>query len=196
MRRYYTTIFAFIVLFTSCSPKYRLEKIYIPSKTDQTCIEKCRKEKYRCEKECLKQRDRCLKDALLKAKKIYTYQKQIYREKLKRYFKQYDRYITEYKLWQDKYLRLNEDYQYYTRKCKIDKNWCNEKEYYKKLLEDWIRLKPEKPQKPKEPSFREILKQQQSLCLKDCCCNTDFDICFQSCGGKIIFKKICIENCD
>lgn len=196
MRKLYFFLLLAIAFLYSCSPKYKIEKVYIPQKADKECIEKCEKKREECRKECLKEKKKCLNEAIKRAKEIFKQQEKIYKERLKAYFNQYDRYLTEYRQWQEKYLRLKEDFQYYSRKCKIDKNWCDEKDYYKQLLDDWLRFKPKKPIKPEEPSFNSILEKQQSLCRYDCCCENEFDACFQSCGGKVKIKKICIENCD
>ena len=196
MKIYYSILGLALFSLVACSPRYKIEKIYIPPKNNLKCVEKCKQEKYKCEKECESKKKSCLDKAIIRSKRIYTQQEKIYQKRLEVYFKQYDRYLSEYNQWRDKFLRLNEDYQYYSRKCSIDKSWCDERDYYKKILDNWIKLKPKKPIKPKEPSFNKILKEQQSLCLRDCCCNTNFDICFQSCGGKVLLKKICVENCD
>ncbi len=190
--------FIVIALFLfSCSPKYEIKTIYKPPKTEEgkKCIQDCEKKLLICKKECAKGYENCLNESVKRAESIYKKELEDFKREYEIYLQEYDRYLKELSLWQDKYLRLKEDYEYYLRKCSLDKNWCDEKEYYKKLLKDWEYRKPQKPVKPQKPSYQNILKQQQNLCDKDCGCKEEYDICFQNCGGKIEIKKICVENC-
>ena len=77
----------------------------------------------------------------------------------------------------------------------MDKSWCDEKNYYSRLLNELYTQKPKEPFKPVEPSYEKILKAQQELCDKDCGCKNEYNLCFQKCGGKIEYKKICVEHC-
>jgi len=136
-----------------------------------------------------------LKNAIENSKQIYKELEKSYEKEYQQYLKRYAFYLKELEMWQNRYMRIKQDYEYYYRKCFIDKSWCDERDYYKKLLEDWGRKKPYKPYEPKKPDFEHVLNKQQNLCDKDCNCQNQYEICFQECGGKLEIKRICVENC-
>ncbi len=190
-------LLSFLLSF-ACSPVYKIKTIYIPPVSEEgiKCAEKCEEDLHRCNEKCHKEYERCLDEATQRAEKIYKKLKQSYKERYRNYIREMNIYVFELKVWQDKYIKLKEDFEYYSKKCSLDKSWCDERDYYKRLLDDWIRRKPEKPEKPQEPSLKKLIEQQQSLCSKECGCKQMYDICFQNCGGKIIIRRICVENCE
>ncbi|NPA53318.1 MAG: hypothetical protein GXO21_01470 [Aquificae bacterium] len=189
-------LFLFFLLF-SCSPKYEIKTIYKPppTKKGKECIKICEKNFVECRNQCKKSHEKCLNEALKRAEDIYKKQLEDFKKEYEIFLKEYDRYLKEFSLWQETYIRLKEEYEFYKRRCFVDKKWCDEMEYYKDLIRRWEYKKPERPVKPQKPSYQDILKQQQLLCDKDCQCKEIYDICFQNCGGRIEIKKICIENC-
>ncbi len=192
-------IFLFLIgfIFISCSPKYEVKTIYkLPETEDgKKCISQCQIQYEFCKKECNQNYQKCLNSALKRAKEIYKEAEKDYQIKFKKYYREYSLYTEAYRSWLNKYERTKSDFEYYSRKCSIDKKWCDEKNYYSRLLSELYSHKPKEPFKPQEPSFEKILQVQQSKCDKECGCKNEYDTCFQSCGGKIEYKKICVENC-
>ncbi len=80
MRKLYFFLLLAIAFLYSCSPKYKIEKVYIPQKADKECIEKCEKKREECRKECLKEKKKCLNEAIKRAKEIFKQQEKIYKE--------------------------------------------------------------------------------------------------------------------
>ncbi len=187
----------FLLFLFSCSPKYSIQTVYIPpsSEKGKSCVKECEEKFDRCKKDCLKFYQVCIKEAFQLAEKTYTRALKDFEKLHKLYLEKYRLYLKEKSMWEERYLKIKSDYQYYRQKCSLDKNWCDEMEFYKNLLKDIEAQMPEKPLKPKEPSFKDILKTQQDMCKKSCNCREAYNICFQNCGGRIKIKKVCIENC-
>jgi hypothetical protein len=186
------------LLIISCSPKYELRTVYKLPETEKgkECVNQCQTQFEFCKNECDKNYQTCLNIAVKRAKEIYKQAQKDYEIRFKRYYREYSKYTDAYRSWLQKYERTKSDYEYYSRKCAVDKEWCDEKNFYRRMLNELYSQKPKEPFKPAEPSFEKILKAQQELCDKDCGCRDEYNLCFQQCGGKIEFKKICVEHCD
>ncbi len=189
-------LFFICMLILSCSPRYKVEKIYIPPKGKEKCVENCRDRLDTCLKTCDRKYESCLKEAVKQAKEIYEKQLRLYKENYKRYLSLYETYLKDIDKWLKAYKEAQINYEYYRKKCVVDKSFCSEKEVYKRILEKLKEIKPEKPSKPEKPVYSDILETQKRLCDKSCQCRENFDICFQSYGGKILIKRICVENCE
>ncbi len=194
--KYLLPVFLLFLISCSTSPEYRIEKLYIDGKTD--CVKKCYIEKQNCEEKCEIQYQTCQKNAYKRAKDIYLVLEEKYYEKLKIYERLYREYLTKYDSWFSRYSMVFDTYQYYRNRCQKDSKDRYSCDIYRQINSelDHLRfLKPTPPEKPIPPDFKKILKQEKSICTKDCKCDQKFDICFSTCGGKIDIKKICIKNC-
>ncbi len=56
--------------------------------------------------------------------------------------------------------------------------------------------KPHEPYRPIKPTLDAEIKEFQKNCSRECGCTKSYDSCFVSCGGKLNYEKICVENCD
>jgi len=187
-------IFFFIL---SCSPKYKIVKEYIPS-NEHYCIDSCKEKLLSCKKECFKNYNRCLEQSLHRAKKLHDKLSDEYRTLLAEYEKRYRQYLDELKLYNLKLQSKKEDLKFYEKICKQykDKEACFKTRQLKKEIKKYVYRKPTPPRKPVYISFKELLKEERKQCSCDCGCEKLYDTCFESCGGRILIKKICIENCD
>ncbi|WP_457625948.1 hypothetical protein [Persephonella sp.] len=189
---------AVILLFIlSCSPKYRIEKIYHPP-TDRECVNKCQKEFEQCGNTCQKNYNDCLKESINKAKKIYSLIEKDYNLKLNKYYREYELYQKRLNDYKKEIQQLKDDYRFYEKICAKykDKEACYKKEKIKKQIKYYQSNKPSPPVKPPEVSFENILKKEREICSCDCGCKEIYDACYQSCGGRVEIQRICVENCD
>ncbi len=191
-------LFLIGIFIFACSPRYEVKTIYeLPeTKEGKECVNQCQVQYEFCKKECNQNYQKCLDEAVKRAKEIYREAERDYQKRFQKYYKEYSKYTEAYRTWLQKYERTKSDYDYYSRKCAVDKDWCDEKNFYGRLLNELYTQKPKEPFKPVEPEFEKILKAQQELCDKDCGCKNEYNLCFQKCGGKIEYKKICVENCN
>ena len=105
----------------------------------------------------------------------------------------------EYRVWIKNYDELKYDYNYFKKQCKSKKKdsyECQKKEYFKSNLERAKYRKPKEPEAIKIISLDQLIKNEQRICHNSCSCTKRYDRCFSNCGGKIIFQKFCVQNCD
>ncbi len=179
-----TLLLFFALLFLSaCAPKYKTVYSYIaPESADaQACVTRCKEQLAACRKVCEANYAICKE----KAKKIAQ---KNYEAKLKRYqaaLEQYTRDLERYNLRRD--LFFYDDFCYFGR--------CG---YYGpfggRLL--WGPPPVYTLRRPVKPSLQqEILDAELKHCRIDCGCMQSYDTCFEACGGKVVKKEVCIENC-
>jgi hypothetical protein len=197
----YKIILVIVAVFlVGCSPRYIVKNQYIPSSHDgfSQCISVYEEEKNMCEQSCRADYQICLDTAYQRAKTIYD-------DELRKYHISYDDYLFEfrsYKIYKYEfdinYRNLRRDYNYFSNECSEKKSsyTCRRKNELLNSMNVMKRHKLRRPIMPNKPSFDMILRAQQSYCVSDCSCDKSFDIGYESCGGKIISYKYCVENCD
>jgi len=186
-----------LTIFISCSPKYKLEKIYHPP-ADRICLEKCHTDYQKCQNTCQKNYTDCLEKSIKRAKTIYSQLQKEYEIKITKYYKDYDLYLQKSEDYTNQLKSLKESYRFYERLCAQykDKESCQKKDKVKKYIKQLEINRPSPPKKPAEVEFNSILEIERKACSCDCGCKEIFDACYQSCGGKVEIKKICVEHCD
>ncbi len=199
MFKWFVSIF-FMLVFVGCGPKYIVKNSYIsPSnQSEKKCVSRCEEYLSDCRINCEINYNNCISSAFDRAKKIDKITEENYRKKYNKYLRKLDRYNYQMADWQNEYDKNNRDLKYFRDKCinNKDKYACDRENDLRYEINTILRHKPYKPKHPQRLSFHDILLQQQNMCQKNCGCQSDYNVCFTSCGGKIISRKICIENCD
>jgi hypothetical protein len=182
-----------------CTPKYKVVHEYVTPYTSmgKMCANRCYIDRKNCEVNCGQKYDICAIDAQRVGEQNYNialieYHRlmHIWEVEKVQYDLKYDRYQSDKDMYED-------EYKHYKELCKKDKNdhySCKKRKFYKDKLRylDY----PTYPTKPYQPSLaKEVKNAKNSLCTKECGCMDRFHSCFSSCGGKVISKKVCIENC-
>ncbi len=181
----------------SCGPKYKIVKTYIPPK-DEACLKGCKRRLAECKNKCFENYRKCLKESADRAKKIYEVLYEDYKRSLEDYYFQYREYLFALERFRSIEYSLREDYKFYSRICSKykDREACRRRDYLKRFLRNLPYERPVKPVRPVKPDYRRILAKESKACNCDCRCTQEYNVCFQSCGGRIETKKICVENCD
>ena len=195
----FTLALFFISFIFSCSPRYETVYIYNPPKSleGKRCVKDCELKKKKCEEKCKEEKRKCYKEAIKTAKEIYSLKFEEYKIAYNDYLTKYKIYRRELNNWQAKYDELLSNYGYFSRICSSDKKFCSEMSFYKNLLHQHNLHKPKPPKPPVKPDLSEIIaEQKRKMCKLNCDCTDEFNICFESCGGSINIKKVCVENCD
>ncbi len=184
MKRY-LLLSVVLLVFTACSPKYRTTYSYVapPSPQAQHCIKTCQEKLDTCQKVCKANFEICKQ----KAEKIA---KENYEKKLQQYYRDLENYTNQIQQYE-----LERDLFFYDGFCCPRRYgfyrpfggrlfWGPPPGYYYTL------------KKPVKPNLQqEILNAQMKHCRIDCGCHDSYDKCYEGCGGKVITKKVCIQNC-
>lgn len=171
-------LLALALLLSSCvSPRYQtLYRYEAPVGADaQACLQSCESKLGTCKSACQQRYQACLKDIepLVDAR---------HNEALKRYENDLDRYRVELQHYQFQ-LSLGWGYSSF---------WYDPWPYYYPIPEPYF-PPPVPPRKPmREESFSRV---RQERCESDCGCQSTYDACFLSCGGKLIPEVKCIAHC-
>lgn len=188
------------LFFAGCAPRYVVKNQYVPLQTEEfsLCVSAYEAEKTICEQNCRVEYQMCLDNAYERAKNIHESQ-------LVKYNELYNNYLFEFRVYQrhqhnfnTNYRSLERDYKYFSHECNKKKNGfpCKRRNELMHSMEMMKRDRFRRPRVPKKPSLNSIVRSQQSYCVSDCSCSKNFDIGYESCGGKIISYKYCVENCD
>ncbi len=181
--KYLLLLFALLFL-SACTPKYRTVYNYVtPQDTQaQACVKTCKEKLATCKALCKSNFDICAKRAEKIAKARYEKRLQNYYKALEEYTRQMEMYNLERELfWYDDFYYYRHGFGFYSP-------------FGARLMigPSPVYTVP----KPVKPNLQqEIIQTQLKECRIDCRCLEAYDDCFQSCGGKITKKKICIKNC-
>ncbi len=182
-RSLFLLLFWSIILFGGCAPKYRTAYTYIEPRNPQiqSCIEGCEAKRAACRERCEKAFKTCRKNAEAIGRRNYEQKLQDYYRKLEAYTAQLRRYELERDLFYGRGFYYGDGFGY--RGPFYGPVW-------------WGPSPALTLPRPVKPNLQnEILQAELKHCRVDCGCTEKFDTCFEGCGGKIIRKKVCIENC-
>jgi len=194
----YLAVVAILFLLNGCSPRYEIKAHYTPPTTQfgKKCIMDCKSKKSLCLSKCDTKYNRCLERAEKSAKDNLNLALKEYDRELSEYKHELERYTLEIEKWQFRKDRLRDDYYHYKNICDEDRYGCRR---FEELRDELSRLdlnRPIRPTKPEKPSLENEIKKFQKNCSRDCGCDKRYDECFTSCGGKVKYEKICVENCN
>lgn len=164
------------------TPRYQTAYRYEPpvDAAGRACLEKCEQKLAGCQQRCTADYQACLKD-------IEPQVEERYGKALKRYEAEWERYRWERERY-ELYLSLNWGYPL----------WFGPGFYHPwpGFYQAWPGPYYFPPALPRKPSRDEEFKRlQQEKCDQECGCQTLYDACFLSCGGKRIPEVRCIANC-
>lgn len=162
---------------TGCAtPRYQTAYRYEPP-TDaagHACLEKCEQKLVVCQQRCAANNEICLKQ-------IEPQVEERYAEALKRY--ESDLNLYRWQLQQYEFsLLLSRNYYPY---------WDGYGFYHP--FPGPVIFPPDRPGKPRRETIASKL--QKEKCDVDCGCQSLYDACFLTCGGKKIPEVKCIANC-
>ncbi len=187
----YIVLISTILFLSGCSPKYKVIKEYHPPKVTNSadasiCLGLCESQRQACQSQCEAAFSSCKVKAHRIANQRYAAKIQQYTNRLEQYVDEMNMYDIDMRLYPIGYY----GYPFYGPRLGYGYGYANSLFWY-----DPIPYRPYLP-KPKKPSLaQEKLKAETEFCDLDCGCSQKFDSCYRACGGKIVSKKLCIENC-
>jgi len=188
------------IFFMGCGPRYVIKTEYIAPRdqASKECTDKCLFQKTQCERDCERRYNNCLSMAFDRAKRVERRLDSEYQRRYNEYINKLDEYNYNISVWQSSYDQNSRDWHYFHKRCKKhgDRYACKRCKELKVVVDTLLQNKPQRPTPPVKPNFNQILVKQQSMCRRDCGCQSDYNACFTNCGGEIVLHKICVENCD
>lgn len=202
---------AFIIIFTIAAitsgclgPSYETRKKYNPPNdpSARSCLMQCQESQMQCNSICQKENNLCTIQANQVAQERFIQDQNTYNQQLRQWDTNQRHYIS----------RQNECLQYKFNNCQIERNRIasgpssnpatthyNAQRYHNecvRLSKDACRLhynelSANNP-KPDAPTKQDT----SSSCNSDCNCKSQYDTCFQSCGGIITNETVCVSNCE
>jgi hypothetical protein len=179
-----------MLFFTACSPKYKVVKEYHPPKITNSseatiCIGLCESKRTVCKTKCEEAFGSCKVKAHRIAKERYATKMQKYTAQLESYVNSIQPYNYDMRFYHFDYY----GYPFYYPRYGYG-GFANSLFWYDPM--PYYSYAP----KPKKPSLeQEKLKAEAEFCDLDCGCSQKFDTCYIGCGGQVVSKKLCIENC-
>lgn len=180
-------------------PKYVVKYHYLPptEAEGRACLKKCDEDFLRCEKRCEEKEEACQREARQEASRLYQKLLEAYQEEVKAYRERLSLYRQELVHWNEDYRRLYEEYLFFKKACKKEKDdyACKRRRELERSLKSLEDEKPSPPKEPQPPKLEEIQRELAASCKQDCRCQKNYDHCFLQCGGKIIPERFCLEGC-
>ena len=158
------------------SPRYQTAYRYEPP-TDtagRVALKKCEQKLESCQQRCAAETQICLKSI-----------EPLVENRLAEALKQYESELEQYRLARQRY------------EISMALNWGYDPFWYDHgLYHPWPRPYYFPPVMPRKPGRDEVFNQvRHEKCDTDCGCQTLYDACFLSSGGKKIPEERCIANC-
>ena len=181
-----------LLMMSACSPKYKTIKEYHAprsndSATSTACLQTCQSARQACNTTC----ETTFKTCKIKANQVAQ---ERYEAKIQHYTQQLERYVNEMQL--NNFNAYFYDFDYHGYPYYRSRYGLGYGGFHHSLI--WYDPMPfyNYAPKPRKPSLKvEQLKAQEEFCDADCGCTQTYDNCYIGCGGEILNKKICIENC-
>lgn len=185
---------------TACAPVYDIKTVYTaPIATEgKECIQRCYREKENCKVKCNDKHHACLKKTKVIATKKYHHSMIKYEDLFSKFNVKTEVYNKKINVWNKIANRLKRESSHYSKECKKGKEKslsCRKYEEKKSELREQEQLKPVKPKEPNKPNLEQSILDAQSSCSLHCACEEPYNSCYSVCGGKITYKKFCVENC-
>ncbi len=181
-----------MLFLSACSPKYKVVKEYHPPKATQStqtnvCLGLCENKRSVCKSKC----EEAFSSCKVKAHRIAN---QRYAAKIQKYTTQLESYVNEMDMNNFDMRFYHMDYYAYPfyspRYGSRYGGYANSLFWYDPMPYSSYAPKPRKPSLQQEKLLAET-----EFCDLDCGCTQSFDNCYIGCGGQVVSKKICIENC-
>lgn len=192
-----------MLILTGCGSKYQLVKQrHAPpiNASSSACLQECRRQNSACTNNCSSRFNACLDEQKQRAEADWPNQLELYNAQLQTYYAEKSLYDQETAKVDAQKNFLIKKHNMYKRKCHNSEFnsavYCKEAESARLRLRSLASDYPDKPQKPTKRSLRQLTSEYQRRCSQECGCEKLFDICFESCGGTIETKRICISGCD
>lgn len=192
-----------VLLLTGCGPKYELvnqRKSPIGDPIAAECMQQCRTKNDSCARSCSSEKNACLTEQKERAANDWPAKSELFAAETQTYYAEkalYDQESRRISAEQKSLTRTFNDYKY---KCKTSvfnrATYCSRAETTRLQLLALLSEGSDEPKKPKKKSLSGLTKEYQKLCDQPCGCEESFEICFQSCGGTIETKRICVSGCE
>lgn len=192
---------ALLLLLTACGgPRYTLVNDYTPpgDAVGRQCLQGCYADQKQCGLDCERGHNQCLDDARIDAEHSYAEKYDFFVQGLRNYNAELETYYADLDRYQQRKYKLEEELEVTRKLCaaagKDSALFCERKDKLKKKLK--YLYSPVKPAKPAEPSLEAETAKLQATCRKDCGCDSNYQRCYTSCGGKVEQRRICVSGCE
>lgn len=182
----------------SCTPRYKIAYDYTPpsSKSGLTCATSCQSKLRQCNRQCGVQYSQCSVKAEQRAKKRLPALLKAYPNKLESWLNARERYERDLDWYQFRLDMTEARYDRYLDRCMSrgkKRHSCHRSYSYRHLPYERPTFNIPRPQKPTLTS--EAAKIRKVSCGQDCGCQSNYRLCYSSCGGAVTSKRVCIKNC-
>ena len=188
------------IILSSCSPVYKVAHDYSPPTSIKglACLSGCQSKLNQCNLQCGRQYTQCSAKAEQQAKRKMPSLLQAYPEKLETWLdarEDYRRDLDWYELQLDILESRRERHLHHCMKGGKKKHSCHSSfdKHNRHLSYDRPYFNLPRPIKP--TLTVESNKIRKLTCTNKCGCDSNYRLCYTSCGGVVKSKKICIKNC-
>ncbi len=185
-------------LILSCSPTYKIAHDFTPPSTKRglSCISGCQNKLNQCNLQCSNQYRQCSLRAEQQAKKQLPALLQAYPHELEIWLNERARYERDLDWYQFRVDMAEARYDRYLDRCLAKgkkRHTCRNSFSYRNVPYERPTFNIPRPKKPTLASLTDKIR--KSSCSLNCACQSDYRLCYTSCGGVVKSKKICVKNC-
>lgn len=185
-----------------CGPKYELVKQrQAPvGEAAANCMKECRIENSTCSSNCAAQSNICMDEQKIRATADWPHKLELFNVEMEAYHAQKSSYDQQKTKNQAEINTLTNTFNTYKYKCKSAvfnrSAYCAQAETARLQLLSALSDTPKEPKKPKKLSLAQLTSEYQESCSQECGCESTFDMCFQTCGGTVETKRVCVSGCE
>jgi hypothetical protein len=191
------------LIVAGCGPKYKLVKqrqAPPDSQTASDCMRECRIQNNTCTYRCSSERGVCLEEQKQRAVADWPNKLELFNAEMQTYHAEKSLYEQETRRINAQKNSLVSTFNTYKYKCQNSifnrAAYCSQAETARLQLLSVLAENPKEPRKPKKWSLDKLTAEYQESCPQECSCEKSFDTCFESCGGTIETKRICVSGCE
>jgi hypothetical protein len=189
--------FLLVLLFflSSCSV-YKVAYDYQPPKTQRglSCIQGCQTQLNQSRLRCSQQYQRCSKKAEIQAKKNLPVLLSNYPSQLESWLRERERYERDLDWYEFRLDMAEARRDRYLDHCENKgKKRCQSRLGYPVLPYSRPTFNLPRPNKPTLENETARLRKQN--CSQNCGSQSNYRLCYTSCGGVVTSKKVCVKNC-
>jgi hypothetical protein len=188
---------------TGCGPKYKLVKqrqAPLNSQMVSACMQECRIQNNSCTNNCSSELKDCLNEQKQKAVADWPGKLELHNSQMQTYYAEkslYDQHEANVNARRSSLMNTFNTYKYKCQNAVFNRaSYCGKAEAARLQLLSALTDNAQEPKKPKKLSLQKLTSEYQQVCSRDCGCEQSFDTCFESCGGTIQTKRICVSGCE
>lgn len=190
-------IFSLALSLSSCGSVYKIAHDYKPPKSKKglVCLTGCQSQLKQCNHSCNQRYKQCAIKSEQKAKVLLPGLLVAYPRQLELWLNAREEYRRDLDWYEFRRDMAESRHDVDIEHCKKNRKNKNCDRSYRTPFISFDRPSFNMPRPVKPTLAREASSIRKASCNNNCGCNSNYRLCYTSCGGVVKSRKVCIKNC-